>query len=147
MISFKPTEEQELAREAMHEFAEQAMRPIARECDESSAVPDDFLAEVHSLGLVSTAIPEAHGGAGEARSPITNALVAEELAWGDATLAIAALAPAAFANAVVDQGTDAQKKAQRSRSVAIALALGAFVVMVYVVSIVKLGASIFERTF
>lgn len=43
--------------------------------------------------------------------------------------------------------TDAQKKAQRSRSVAIALALGAFVIMVYVVSIVKLGASIFERTF
>ena len=43
--------------------------------------------------------------------------------------------------------TDAQKKAQRSRSVAIALALGAFVVMVYVVSIAKLGASIFERTF
>jgi len=43
--------------------------------------------------------------------------------------------------------TDAQKKAQRSRSVAIALALGAFVILVYVVSIVKLGASIFDRTF
>lgn len=43
--------------------------------------------------------------------------------------------------------TDAQKKAQRSRSVAIALALGAFVIMVYVVSIVKLGPSIFDRTF
>src|SRR5262245_29231712 len=95
----------------MHEFAEEAMRPIARECDEASAIPGDFLASVHSLGLVSTAIPEAYGGAGEARSPITNALVAEELAWGDATLTTAALAPAAFANAIVDQGTDAQKKA------------------------------------
>ena len=111
MISFKPTEEQELAREAMHEFAEQAVRPIARECDEASSIPDDFYASVHSLGLVSTAIPEAYGGAGEARSPITNALVAEELAWGDATLATAALAPGAFANAVIDHGTDAQKQA------------------------------------
>jgi alkylation response protein AidB-like acyl-CoA dehydrogenase len=111
VISFQPTEEQELAREAMHEFAESAMRPIARECDEASAIPDDFFASVHSLGLVSTAIPEAHGGAGEARSPITNAIVAEELAFGDATLASAALAPAAFANAVIDQGTDAQKQA------------------------------------
>jgi alkylation response protein AidB-like acyl-CoA dehydrogenase len=110
VISFKPTEEQELAREAMHEFAEQAMRPIARECDEASSVPGSFLEQVQSLGLVSTAIPEAYGGAGEARSPITNALVAEELAWGDATLAVAALAPAAFANAVLDQGTDAQRK-------------------------------------
>ena len=58
MISFKPTEEQDLAREAMHEFAEQAMRPIARECDEASSVPADFLDQVQSLGLVSTAIPE-----------------------------------------------------------------------------------------
>ena len=111
MISFKPTEEQELARDAMHDFAAEAIRPIARECDEASAVPADFLDQVQTLGLVSTAIPEAYGGAGEARSPITNAIILEELAWGDATLAIAALAPAAFANAVIDQGTDAQRKA------------------------------------
>src|SRR5262249_36644581 len=88
VISFKMTEEQELARDAMHEFAEQAMRPIARECDEASAVPADFLEQVQSLGLVSTAIPESYGGGGEARSPITNAIVLEELAWGDATLAV-----------------------------------------------------------
>ncbi|MCO5072718.1 MAG: hypothetical protein M9944_16080 [Rhizobiaceae bacterium] len=43
--------------------------------------------------------------------------------------------------------TDAQKKAQRSRSIAIALALVAFVIMVYVVSIVKLGPNILDRTF
>ncbi|WP_274629785.1 hypothetical protein [Arvimicrobium flavum] len=41
--------------------------------------------------------------------------------------------------------TDAQKKAQRSRSVAIAVALIIFVVMVYIVSIVKLGPSILDR--
>src|SRR5262249_10906121 len=111
VISFEPTEEQDLAREAMHEFAEQAMRPIGRECDEASHVPAEFLDQVQSLGLVSTAIPEAYGGGGEARSPITNAIVTEELAWGDAAIAVAALAPAAFANAVLDRGTDAQRKA------------------------------------
>lgn len=42
--------------------------------------------------------------------------------------------------------TEAQKKARRSRNVAIALALGAFVVLVYVVSLVKLGSAVFERT-
>ena len=41
--------------------------------------------------------------------------------------------------------TDAQKKAQRSRSIGIAVALIIFVVMVYVVSIVKLGPSILDR--
>jgi alkylation response protein AidB-like acyl-CoA dehydrogenase len=110
VISFKLSEEQEVVRDSLHEFAEQAIRPIARECDEASEVPAGFLDQVSELGLVSTGIPEAYGGGGEERSPVTNALVAEELAWGDATLAVAALAPAAFAFAVLDQGSDAQKK-------------------------------------
>lgn len=111
MISFKLTEEQEVVRDALHEFAEQAMRPIARECDEASEIPSDFLNQVAELGLVSTQVPSEFGGAGEDRSPTTNAVVLEELAWGDVTLALAAAAPAAFANALVDQGTDAQKQA------------------------------------
>jgi alkylation response protein AidB-like acyl-CoA dehydrogenase len=111
VISFKPTEEQEVVRDALHEFAEQAMRPIARECDEAEEIPEDFLNQTWELGLVSTQIPEAFGGSGEDRSPVTNAIVCEELGWGDATLTAAALAPAAFANAIVDQGTDAQKQA------------------------------------
>lgn len=110
MISFKPTEEQEVVRDALHEFAEQVMRPLARPCDEASEVPQEFLDQSWELGLVSTALPEAVGGGGEARSPITNAIVAEELAWGDATLAAAALAPAAFANAVLDQGSEVQQR-------------------------------------
>ena len=110
MISFQLTEEQEVAREALHEFAEKAMRPLARDADEESKLPEAFLAEVHDLGIVATQVPEAFGGAGEARSPITNAIVLEELAWGDAALALAALAPAAFAFAIVDQGTEDQKQ-------------------------------------
>jgi alkylation response protein AidB-like acyl-CoA dehydrogenase len=109
VISFELTEEQQVVREAMHEFAEQVMRPAAREADEASALPEDVLGQLHELGLVSTQLPEAHGGGGETRSPLTNALLLEELAWGDAALALAALAPAAFAFAVADQGTDAQR--------------------------------------
>jgi len=110
MISFELTEEQEVARDALHEFAEQAMRPIARDCDEASEIPSDFLEQTWELGLVSTQIPEVYGGGGEPRSPVTSAIVLEELCWGDATLAAAAIAPAAFANAVVDAGTEEQKR-------------------------------------
>jgi alkylation response protein AidB-like acyl-CoA dehydrogenase len=110
VISFKLSEEQEVVRDALHEFAEQAMRPIARECDESSEIPDDFLQQTWELGLVSTQIPDAFGGGGEDRAPVTNAIVLEELAWGDATLATAAVVPAGFANAIVDQGTEEQKR-------------------------------------
>ncbi|TYC62378.1 hypothetical protein FMN50_05100 [Rhodobacterales bacterium] len=41
--------------------------------------------------------------------------------------------------------TDAQKKARRSRSIAIALVLVALVVLFYVVTIVKLGPGVLDR--
>ncbi|WP_199823593.1 hypothetical protein [Labrenzia sp. OB1] len=47
-----------------------------------------------------------------------------------------------------DQGitlTDEQKKKRRSRSIAIAVVLGALVVLFYVVTIVKLGPSVMDR--
>ncbi len=109
MISFSPTEEQESARDAMRGFAEEAMRPAARDCDENSAIPESFLQQAWELGLVATQLPESVGGYGSPRSPLTNAIVLEELAYGDAALALAATAPSAFAFAVADQGTEEQK--------------------------------------
>ncbi|MDH3210887.1 MAG: acyl-CoA dehydrogenase family protein [Myxococcales bacterium] len=110
MISFKLTDEQEVVREAMRTFAGEVLRPLAHECDEASKLSEEALGQCWELGLVSTQIPEAFGGGGEPRSPITNVLVLEELAWGDAALAVAALAPAGFAFAVADQGTEDQKR-------------------------------------
>ena len=110
MISYGLTEEQEIVREAMRDFAEQVLRPLGRECDEAEAIPGDFLDSVWELGLTSTQIPEVYGGGGEDRSPITNAIILEELAHGDATLAMAAVAPSAFVNAIVDQGSEEQKQ-------------------------------------
>jgi alkylation response protein AidB-like acyl-CoA dehydrogenase len=104
------TEEQEVVRDAMREFAADAIRPIARGCDEESRVDEAFLETVWGLGLSSTQIPEAYGGGGEPRSPVTNAIVLEELAHGDAALALAGAAPSLFANAVVDQGSEEQKR-------------------------------------
>ena len=90
-------------RDAMREFAADAIRPIARDCDEAAEIPADFLETAWSLGLTSTQIPEAYGGAGEARSMVTNAILLEELAFGDASLAMAAVAPSLFANALLDR--------------------------------------------
>ena len=86
------------------------MRPIARDCDEESSIPQDFLDGIWELGLTSTGLPEKHGGGGEPRSPVTNAILLEELGYGDATLALAAMAPSAFANAIVDHGTKDQQE-------------------------------------
>lgn len=109
MISFGLTEEQEVVREAMKEFADQVLRPIARDCDEESNVSDEVLQQVWELGLTSTQLPEAYGGAGEPRSHTTNALILEELGCGDASLAIACVSPSLFAFPVADFGTEEQK--------------------------------------
>ena len=110
MISFGLTEEQEAVRDAMRDFAAQAIRPLARECDEASAVGTELLDQIWELGLTTTQVPEAYGGGGEERSPVTNAIVLEELAHGDATLAMAALAPSLLVTALVGQGSEQQKQ-------------------------------------
>jgi alkylation response protein AidB-like acyl-CoA dehydrogenase len=109
MIAFGPTEEQDLIRQTVHEFAAGEMREIARACDEKLDLPDDLLQKTWELGLVAGGIPESYGGGGIGRSPITNALVLEELGWGDAPLAAASLTPALFVQPILDFGTDEQK--------------------------------------
>jgi len=128
VISFEMTEEQGLVRDAMREFAAAEIRKRARACDEASDTPADFLASAWSLGLTSTPIPERHGGAGEPRSCVTTAILLEELAHGDAALAIAALAPSLFANAILDHGSEAQRQAHLPAFCGAAYATGALAV-------------------
>ena len=104
MISFGLTEEQELIRDTVREFATSELADPARDADEQSRVPDDLLATTWELGLVNSSIPESYGGGGTGRSPITNAIVLEELGAASASLASAALAPSLFVNAVLGSG-------------------------------------------
>lgn len=115
LFDLHPSEEQQMLQEMLRRFAEEAMRPMAEEADAKSQVPGEFLDHIHELGIASMPIPEAHGGAGEARSPLTTAIVAEELSRGDMGLAYAALAPSAVVHALLDHGTAAQQEAHLPR--------------------------------
>jgi len=110
MIDFEPSEDQALIVETVHQFAENEIRPRARECDEAASLPSEVLAQAHELGLVANALPEEFGGGGE-RSAVTGCLVAEELAWGDLSIALAILSPSLLALPLVDSGTEAQRQA------------------------------------
>jgi alkylation response protein AidB-like acyl-CoA dehydrogenase len=110
VIDFTPTEEQALVIETVRQFAQKELRPLARKCEESRALPTDLLARGHELGLVASALPAALGGGGE-RSAVTSTLMIEELAWGDLALALAVLSPALGALPIADFGDDAQQRA------------------------------------
>jgi len=109
MIDFDPSEEQTLILETVRQFAENEIRPRARECDEGRKLPDGVLAQAHELGLVANSLPDEHGGGGE-RSAVTGCLIAEELAWGDLAIATAILSPALLGLPVADFGSERQKR-------------------------------------
>jgi len=109
MIDFEPTEEQQLIVETVRQFAANEIRPRARECDETWSLPADALDRAHELGLVANALPAEFGGGGE-RSAVTGVLVAEELGWGDLSIALAILSPGLAAFPVADFGDAAQRK-------------------------------------
>ena len=69
------------------------LRPIARDCDEKDKLPADLLEKVWGLGFCPNIIPEKFGGYEMGRSALNAAIMVEELAWGDVSLAIGALSP------------------------------------------------------
>jgi alkylation response protein AidB-like acyl-CoA dehydrogenase len=109
MIGFDLTDEQRMIRETVTAFATEQIRPAARTADESGEVPADLIAKSWDLGLVRGPIPETYGGYGDSRSAVTGAVIAEELAFGDLSLALHMLAPRLTAFPVLEMGTDAQR--------------------------------------
>ena len=110
MIDFELTEEQKMMRESVGAFARDRIRPAARVADETGAIPDELIARSWELGLVQGAIPESFGGFGDQRSALNGAVVAEELAYGDMSIALHMLAPRLLAYPVLEMGTDEQRR-------------------------------------
>lgn len=110
MISFSPTEEQLMIVKMVQQFANDEMRKHHRECDESGVIPDHIINTAWQLGLISSSIPEKYGGAGGERSVLTGVLIAEELAWGDLSMAMHILCPALVVNPILEMGTEEQKE-------------------------------------
>lgn len=109
MVSFSPSEEQQMIINMVREFSTDHLRKVYRECDESGEIPADVLDTAWEFGFISTSIPEEFQGLGEARSSLTGALIAEELAWGDLSIAMHILCPSLVAIPLVEMGTDEQK--------------------------------------
>lgn len=109
MVSFTPTEEQQLLLDTIRRYAVNDVRAAAHEADEASEPPLDVVRTGWQIGLVPSAIPEELGGFGE-MSAVTGALAAEELAYGDLSVALHVLSPALFAYPLVLFGAAEQRE-------------------------------------
>jgi alkylation response protein AidB-like acyl-CoA dehydrogenase len=110
MISFSPSEEQQMIVNLVRQFANDEMRKVYRECDENNEILPNIIDTAWQMGFISSSIPQELGGLGEEHSSITGSLLAEELAWGDLSMAMHILSPALVVHPLVEMGTKEQKK-------------------------------------
>ncbi len=82
----KLSEEEELFRDTVRDFAEREVRPRVAAMERASTVDPGLLATCFELGLMGIDIPESHGGAGG--SLLMTVLAVEELSAVDASVAI-----------------------------------------------------------
>jgi alkylation response protein AidB-like acyl-CoA dehydrogenase len=106
-VSFRLTAEQRELQALAHDFGERELRPIAAEWDARDDFPPELLRRAGAVGLTAYAVPVEHGGGGA--SPLTSALIAEELSWGCAGLAATIQATMFPVRPLVAFGTDEQR--------------------------------------
>ena len=63
-MRFALTEEQQMIRTMVRDFAEKELRPIAREIDEEERFPEESISKLAQLGLMGMTTPKEYGGAG-----------------------------------------------------------------------------------
>lgn len=77
-MDFKLTEEQELIKSNIREFALQYVEPAAAEIDANSRQPVEIFEKLGELGMMGISYPTEYGGSGE--KFVTTMMVTEELA-------------------------------------------------------------------
>ncbi len=109
LFDLTPTDEQQLLRDSVREFALAELRTAAQQADEDCAALPELLTQANELGLTMVGVPEELGGAVEERSATTSVLLGEALARGDMGIAVACLAPAAVSTAISLWGDEQQQ--------------------------------------
>jgi short-chain 2-methylacyl-CoA dehydrogenase len=85
-MDFDLSEEHELVRSTVREFAFERVAPIAAELDRDHRFPYELVAEMGELGLMGMTVPEEYGGAGA--DTLSYAIAVEELTRIDSSVAI-----------------------------------------------------------
>jgi alkylation response protein AidB-like acyl-CoA dehydrogenase len=115
-MDFRLTDEQEILRRTVREFAEAEIRPHIMEWDEAQHFPMDLLPKLADLGLAGIQFPEEYGGA--AMTAVDYCICIEELARVCPAIALSVAAHNGLCTAHIAMfGNDAQKSAYLPRLV------------------------------
>ena len=108
-MEFKLTEEQDLIRKNMREFADKYVEPIAAEIDENSRHPAEVFKKLAEGGWMGIPVPTEYGGAGS--DYLTHVLAVEELSRSCSSTGFTVSIHVGIASMLVLlNGTEEQKK-------------------------------------
>jgi short/branched chain acyl-CoA dehydrogenase len=108
-LNFDLTQEQQLVRDTVREFAVSRIGPVAAELDREHRFPYDLIAELAELGLMGMTVAEEYGGAGA--DTLSYALAVEELTRIDSSVAITVAAHHSLGTLPISYfGTEEQKR-------------------------------------
>jgi len=107
-VDFDLSDEHDLLRKTVREFAEERIAPVAEELDREHRFPYEIVSELAELGLMGIPIPEEHGGAGG--DTLSYAIAIEELTRIDSSVAITVAAHTSLGTMpILLFGSDEQK--------------------------------------
>ena len=108
-MDFDLSDEHDLLRKTVREFAEERIAPVAEELDREHRFPYEIVSELAELGLMGIPVPEEHGGGGG--DTLSYAIAIEELTRVDSSVAITVAAHTSLGTMpILLFGTDEQKQ-------------------------------------
>jgi alkylation response protein AidB-like acyl-CoA dehydrogenase len=117
-MEFQPSQDQQMLREMVRQFAEHEGAPSAAIRDEEGLWPTELVAKMGELGLLGVAVSEEYGGAG--LDYVSYAMVVEELSRVDASLGVIA----SVNNSLVCYGLEKFGSEEQKRELLAPLAAG-----------------------
>ncbi len=113
-MDFTLTEEQELLKQSIRNFAQKEIAPKVKEYDEKGEWPVEIQAKLAEMGLLGIIIPPEYGGAGY--SNLDYVLILEELSKVDPSIGLVVAAHNSLCSSHINFfGTEEQKKKYLTR--------------------------------
>jgi hypothetical protein len=123
-MEFRFTEEQEMLRKTVRQFAESEIRPRVMEWDEKGLFHHDLVPKLAEMGLLGILFPEELGGAG--LTYIDYAIILEELARVDPSVALTVAAHNSLCTNHIYKFGNAAQREKYVKPLASGRALGAW---------------------
>src|SRR5512143_2020696 len=106
---FPLSEEHRMIRDAARDFAQNAIAPIAAQCDESGEFPHATIKQMGEMGFMGIEVPEQYGGAG--MDTLAYVLAMVEISKADASHGtVMSVNNSLYCQAILVHGSEEQKK-------------------------------------